>query len=103
MLDVVLQPGRDRSRAPPPSLGALGRGRARARRARAGELVRVLSAEGEVLGHGDYSPHSPLRVRLLGFGKERPPDGLLRRAHRGGGGAPRGEPAARATPTRCAS
>ncbi len=40
-------------------------------------LARVLSAEGEVLGFGDFSPHSALRVRLLTFGKETPAPGAL--------------------------
>jgi 23S rRNA (cytosine1962-C5)-methyltransferase len=37
----------------------------------------VLSAEGDVLGHGDYSPRSQLRVRLVSFGKEEPPERWL--------------------------
>ncbi len=49
----------------------------------AGATVRVVSAEGEILGHGDYSPHSALRVRLHAFGKEAPaPDWLPRRIER---------------------
>jgi 23S rRNA (cytosine1962-C5)-methyltransferase len=38
----------------------------------AGELVRVVAPGGEVLGHGHYSPHSQIRVRLVAFGKEEP-------------------------------
>jgi len=37
-----------------------------------GELVRVLAASGDLLGHGHYSPHSQIRVRLVSFGKEEP-------------------------------
>jgi 23S rRNA (cytosine1962-C5)-methyltransferase len=78
MHEVVLQPGRERparrrhpwilsgsvAREPGPSA--------------AGALVRVRSAEGEVLGHGDYSPRSQIRVRLVAFGKDEPPAGWLR-------------------------
>jgi len=39
--------------------------------------VRVLSSEGEVLGHGHWSPVSQIRVRLLRFGKEEPDDAWL--------------------------
>jgi 23S rRNA (cytosine1962-C5)-methyltransferase len=39
--------------------------------------VRVLSAEGEVLGFGHGSPHSQIRVRLLSFGKESPGPDLV--------------------------
>ncbi len=42
-----------------------------------GAYARVLSAEGEVLGFGHYSPHSSLRVRMLGFEKELDEEGLL--------------------------
>jgi 23S rRNA (cytosine1962-C5)-methyltransferase len=36
----------------------------------AGDLVRVVAASGEMLGHGHYAPASQLRVRLLTFGEE---------------------------------
>jgi 23S rRNA (cytosine1962-C5)-methyltransferase len=77
MIEVVLQPGRDRSvrrRHPWVLSGAIARvddG------AEAGEFVRVLSAEGETLGCGDYSPRSNIRVRMLTRGKEDPPASLI--------------------------
>lgn len=37
----------------------------------------MLSAEGEVLGFGDYSAHSSIRVRLFAWGKEPPTAGWL--------------------------
>ncbi|MCP4004740.1 MAG: 23S rRNA (cytosine(1962)-C(5))-methyltransferase RlmI, partial [bacterium] len=37
----------------------------------AGDLVRVLDAQGRVLGHGDYDPNSQIRVRVLAFGESR--------------------------------
>ena len=79
MIDVVLKPGRDRSlrrRHPWVMSGAV----AHAADLTAGAWVRVLSAEGEVLGFGHGSPHSQIRVRLLAFGKEPPaPDLVARR------------------------
>jgi 23S rRNA (cytosine1962-C5)-methyltransferase len=36
----------------------------------AGDLVRVVAASGDTLGHGHYAPTSQLRVRLLSFGDE---------------------------------
>jgi 23S rRNA (cytosine1962-C5)-methyltransferase len=42
-----------------------------------GAWVRVVSAEGESLGFGHWSPTSQIRVRLLAFGKEAPDDGLV--------------------------
>jgi 23S rRNA (cytosine1962-C5)-methyltransferase len=39
--------------------------------------VRLVSAEGVPLGFGHFSPGSNIRVRLLSWGKEPPPDGLL--------------------------
>ena len=45
--------------------------------AQPGDWVRVVSAEGEILAHGHVSPHSQLRVRLVAFGKEPPPEGWL--------------------------
>jgi 23S rRNA (cytosine1962-C5)-methyltransferase len=73
MREVVLQPGRDRSvrrRHPWLLSGSVAR---EPGAAAAGEPVRVLSAEGELLGHGDYSPRSQIRVRMLAFGKDEPP------------------------------
>ena len=79
MIDVVLQAGRDRSvrrRHPWVMSGSVARADAGA----PGAWARVLSAEGEVLGHGHWSPHSQIRVRLLAFGKEPPaPDLVARR------------------------
>lgn len=77
MRDVVLHPGRDRAarrRHPWVLSGAVAR---EPGEAAVGTLVRVLSAEGDVLGHGDYSPRSQLRVRLVAFGKEAPRPGWL--------------------------
>jgi len=45
--------------------------------AQPGDCVAVVSAEGEVLGHGHYSPASQIRVRLLHFGKEDPGEDAL--------------------------
>ena len=73
MLDVVLAPGRDRSvrrRHPWLLSGSVARAPAEAE---PGALVRVLSAESEVLGFGLLSPRSNLRVRMVGFGKDEPP------------------------------
>jgi 23S rRNA (cytosine1962-C5)-methyltransferase len=42
-----------------------------------GAFVRVLAAEGEVLGFGHYSPRSTLRVRMLSFEKETREEGLI--------------------------
>jgi 23S rRNA (cytosine1962-C5)-methyltransferase len=79
VIDVVLKPGRERSlrrRHPWVLSGAIDR----AGEAAPGAWVRVLSAEGESLGHGHWSPHSQIRVRVLCFGKEPPaPDLLARR------------------------
>jgi 23S rRNA (cytosine1962-C5)-methyltransferase len=77
VLDVVLHPGRDRSlrlRHPWLLSGAVARV---AGEPVAGAFARVLSAEGEVLGFGHFSPHSKLRVRLLAFEKEMEEAGLL--------------------------
>ena len=79
MGDVILHAGRDRAvrrRHPWVLSGAV----ARVDGAPApGDAVRVLSAEGEVLGHGHFSPRSDLRVRLFAFGKEAPEDGWIAR------------------------
>ncbi|HXV36791.1 MAG TPA: class I SAM-dependent rRNA methyltransferase, partial [Myxococcota bacterium] len=42
-----------------------------------GAWVRVISAEGEVLGFGHLSPGAALRVRMLTAGKEAPDDELI--------------------------
>jgi 23S rRNA (cytosine1962-C5)-methyltransferase len=77
MQDVVLKPGRDHSlRRHHPWIRAGSVERVGGTPA-AGDLVRVTSAEGETLGHGFYSPSSPLRVRMLVFGKDAPGDGWL--------------------------
>jgi len=76
---VILLPGRDRSarrRHPWVLSGAVARV-LDAERECAGEWARVVSAEGETLGYGHYSPASQIRVRILAFGKEAPDDGLL--------------------------
>ena len=40
-----------------------------------GETVEVVSAEGETLGYGSYSPVSQIRVRMLSFDPRAAPDG----------------------------
>jgi len=70
VIDLVLSPGRDRAlrrRHPWVLSGAIERVPGNAA---PGAFVRVLSAEGELLGYGHYSPHSSLRVRMLAFGKD---------------------------------
>jgi 23S rRNA (cytosine1962-C5)-methyltransferase len=75
---VVLQPGRDRSvRRRHPWLLSGSVASVEGDPA-AGDLLGVLSAEGEVLAHGHYSPRSEIRVRLLWFGKEAPGEEHLR-------------------------
>lgn len=77
MLDVVLKPGRDRSlrrRHPWLLSGAVSRTEGAAE---PGALARVVSAGGEPLAFGHYSPLSQIRVRLLGFGKEAPAEELV--------------------------
>jgi 23S rRNA (cytosine1962-C5)-methyltransferase len=72
VIDVVLQPGRERSlerRHPWLLSGAIARV---AGEPAPGELVRVVSASGVALGFGDYSPASAIRVRMIAFGKEAP-------------------------------
>lgn len=77
MTAVVLHPGRDRSlRRRHPWVRAEGLARVDGP-AEPGAWVRVLSAAGEPLGFGHLSPRSNLRVRMLWFGKETPPDDLL--------------------------
>jgi 23S rRNA (cytosine1962-C5)-methyltransferase len=77
MPDVVLHPGRDRSlrrRHPWLLSGALARVEGEPA---PGAWVRVVSAEGEPLGFGHWSPQSQIRVRLLWFGKEAPGEEAL--------------------------
>ncbi len=77
MIDVVLAPGRERSvrrRHPWILSGAVARVEGDAV---PGAWARVMSAEGEVLGFGHFSPASTLRVRLLTLGKEAPAEGFL--------------------------
>lgn len=79
MIDVVLQPGRERSlrrRHPWVLSGAVARVEGEPT---PGAWARVRSSEGEVLGFGHLSPDSMLRVRMLAFGKEEPEDDLLER------------------------
>jgi len=79
VIDVVLLPGRDRSvrrRHPWVMSGAVG-GVLDPGEEAAGAWVRVVSAEGEALGFGHYSPASQIRVRILVFGKDAPDDSLL--------------------------
>jgi 23S rRNA (cytosine1962-C5)-methyltransferase len=75
--DVFLQPGRDRSlrrRHPWVLSGSVARVEGEPE---AGAWVRVLSAEGEPLGVGHWSPSSQIRVRLVTFGKEAADDAWL--------------------------
>ncbi len=75
---VILQPGRERSvlrRHPWLLSGSVAKVEGDPA---AGDLVRVLSAEGEILAHGHYSPRSEIRIRLLCFGKEAPGEEHLR-------------------------
>ncbi len=45
-----------------------------------GTLARVISAKKEVVGYGDFSPASQIRVRMLSFGPDEPgPDWLTER------------------------
>src|SRR5512134_1251188 len=77
VIDVVLSPGRDRSvrrRHPWVLSGALARVEGAPE---PGAWVRVVSAEGEALGFGHWSPASQIRVRVLAFGKDAPDDGLV--------------------------
>lgn len=77
MDEVILSKGRDRSvrrRHPWVLSGSVARVEGSPG---PGDTVGVRSAEGERLGFGHYSPQSQIRVRLLGFGKEAPDEGLL--------------------------
>jgi 23S rRNA (cytosine1962-C5)-methyltransferase len=97
MHDVVLRPGRERSvrrRHPWLLSGSVDR---EPGAAAAAQLVRVRSAEGEVLGYGDYSPSSQLRVRLVAFGKDEPPGDWLRLRLAAAAGRRAADPLLRAT------
>jgi 23S rRNA (cytosine1962-C5)-methyltransferase len=77
VIDVVLKPTRDRSvrrRHPWILSGAVDRVDGEAT---PGAWVRVVSADGEDLGFGHFSPESSLRVRMLSFGKDPADDGLI--------------------------
>lgn len=77
MADVVLHPGRDRSlrrRHPWLLSGAVARIEGDPE---PGAWVRVVSAEGEPLGFGHFSPRSQIRVRLFCFGKDPAGDDLI--------------------------
>jgi 23S rRNA (cytosine1962-C5)-methyltransferase len=79
MPEVVLKPGRDRSlrrRHPWLLAGSIERVEG-GREPEAGAWVRVLASDGEPLGYGHFAPASRLRVRLLCFGKEPPPERWL--------------------------
>jgi 23S rRNA (cytosine1962-C5)-methyltransferase len=80
MSAVILNPGRDRSvrRGHPWLLsGSIARVDGASD---PGDVVRVLSAEGETLGFGHLSPSSSLRVRIFHFGKDEPgPEWLSQR------------------------
>ena len=79
MIDVVLHPDRDRAvrrRHPWVLSGAVARIDP-AGDAAPGAFVRVLSAAGDVVGWGHLSPGASLRVRLVSFEKEPPPDDWL--------------------------
>ena len=65
---VILKPKRDRSvRKHHPWIfsGAIAFGEAGV-----GETVEVVSAEGEMLGYGSFSPASQIRVRMLSFDRD---------------------------------
>lgn len=77
MLDVFLKPTRDRSarrRHPWVLSGAVDRVEGGEE---PGAWARVVSAEGETLGFGHWSPESQIRVRFLAFGSEAPSDDLI--------------------------
>ncbi len=72
MQQIVLAKGRDRSvrqRHPWIFSGAVAHGTAAL-----GETVAVLSAGGECLGYGSFSPQSQIRVRMLSFDPKHVPD-----------------------------
>lgn len=74
MTDIILHPHRDFSvlhRHPWIFSGAVARVEGEPT---AGEAVRVLSAEGETLGIGAFSPSSQIRVRMWAFNDAKPVD-----------------------------
>ena len=78
MLDLVLKPGREKPvlrRHPWVMSGAVADVGAGAEAP--GAWTRVLSSRGRVLGYGDYSPASNIRVRIVSFGPEEPAAGFL--------------------------
>jgi 23S rRNA (cytosine1962-C5)-methyltransferase len=83
VIELILQRGRDRSvrrRHPWLLSGAVAAVRpapGAAAEPGPGDWTRVISAEGEILGYGHYSPSSSIRVRFLHFGKEDPGDEQL--------------------------
>ncbi len=92
MAELILHPGRDRSlrrRHPWVLSGAVARVEGEPE---PGAWVGVRSAEGEVLGHGHFSPRSTIRARLLAFGKEDPGEGLLEERIRASLARRRGDP-----------
>jgi 23S rRNA (cytosine1962-C5)-methyltransferase len=77
MLDVLLRPDRDRSvrrRHPWLLSGAIERVEGQGA---PGDWARVVSAGGETLGYGHWSPQSQIRVRLLSFGEAAPGDDVV--------------------------
>jgi 23S rRNA (cytosine1962-C5)-methyltransferase len=77
VIDVFLKPDRDRSvrrRHPWLLSGAIDRTSADAE---PGAWARVVAADGETLGYGHWSPHSQIRVRLIGFGATEPGDAAI--------------------------
>jgi 23S rRNA (cytosine1962-C5)-methyltransferase len=77
MADVVLRAGRDRAvrrRHPWVLSGAVDRVEGGPG---PGDWVRVVSGEGEPIGFGHFSPNSSIRVRLLLWGKDEPPERLI--------------------------
>lgn len=78
MSDVILKPGREKAllrRHPWVMSGAVGQTGPSA--PSPGTWVRVLSSRGRVLGYGDYSPASNIRIRMLSFGADPPPEILV--------------------------
>ncbi len=77
MKKVVLKPGREKSvlrRHPWIFSGAIASGGEEAGR---GETVEIVSAQGESLGFGSYSPDSQIRVRVASFDPNCPLDASL--------------------------
>ena len=77
MIDVVLAPDRDRAvrrRHPWVLSGAVARVEGQGA---PGDWARVLTADGETLGFGHWSPSSQIRVRMFSFEAAPPGDGLI--------------------------